>query len=129
MRTLTALVLTAVLSVGCSANLGKPLVTADTATVNALLDVKAAKDVRCDAGELPASTCKALAAAFVPVWDAYLAANALVTAEVPVEKLDEAITNFKTAATNFRDVVNTIQGNARQILLDLLAKALSRFDR
>lgn len=129
MRKLLSVVLISAMSVACAGNLAKVTVAADTTVVDALLAVKAAKDVPCDAGKIPASSCQAVSAAFVPVWDAYLTVNALVSAEAPIEKVDAAVIELKAAAAKFKDVVGTIQGDYKQILLDLLEQALRRFDR
>lgn len=129
MRKLLVVLLMSATSVACAGNLSNVVVTADTTVVDSLLAVKAAKDVPCDAGQLPASSCQALSAAFVPVWDGYLAVNALIGAEAPIEKVDAAVAEFKAAAAQFKDVVGTIQGDSKQLLLDLLEKALRKFDR
>jgi hypothetical protein len=116
------------ITVACGARPAEIYTAADTSTVAALTKFKSDKDARCDAEQLPASTCKAVAAAFVPVWDAYLAANSLITAEAPLVEVDAAIVKFRQAGEGLRDVVSQIQGNQRQILLDLLEAAIRNFD-
>ncbi len=128
-RLITTFALVAALAgVGCAGKVSRVVVQADTASVNQLLEVKNAKDVRCDAGEIPASSCVALAQAYVPVWDAYLATNAAIQAQKPLNEVDKLIANYKTAAIGFKDAVQNIQGDARQILLDLIEQAIKKFD-
>ena len=116
-------------SIGCAGKAAKVYVAADSAVVDVLLDFKNAKDVRCDAGEIPASSCEAIAKAFVPVWDAYLETNALLTAEAPIVEVDAAVVRYKAVATSLKDVVLEVKGEAKQLLLDLLESAIRRFDR
>lgn len=118
----------AALLTGC-ATVGGKLTTADTKAVTTLLDVKAEKDARCDAGDFPASNCQALASAFIPVWDAYLAVNAAILAEDPVAAVDGLVQNFKKVAQDFKDEVNKLNSAKKQLLLDILEGILSRYDR
>lgn len=128
-KKLIAIVALAAVTASCAGKAAQIYVTADSATVSTLAEFKAAKDVRCDAGVIPASSCQAVAKAFVPVWDAYLATNALVTAKAPLLEVDKAVVAYKDAAVNLRNVVQDIKGDARQILLDLLEKAIRTFDK
>lgn len=123
----TVLVATALVS-GC-ASASKFYVKADTAVVADLSKFKAEKDTRCDADQIPASACQAVSKAFVPVWDAYLAVNKLVTSEAPIEQVDAAVADLRKAAVDLQDALKNVQGNARTILEDLLVKALSRYNR
>lgn len=129
MNRLFALITAASLTVGCASGAGKVYVEADTKVVNTLLDFKAAKDVRCDANEIPASTCQAISQAFVPVFDAYITVNSLIAAEAPINEVDAAIAKFRGLAVVFKDVLSKVEGNARQILLDLLEAAIRKFDK
>jgi len=128
MKKILALVVVSALTVGCAGKVAKFYVEADTATVASLSKFKAEKDVRCDAEQIPASSCQAVAKAFVPVWDAYLAVNKLVTAEAPINEVDAAVVELRAAITDLKDAVASIQGDARKILLDLLEKALLKFE-
>lgn len=125
---LLPLILITTLLAGC-ASMGGKLTTADTKVVTTLLDVKAEKDTRCDAGDFPVSSCQALASAFIPVWDSYLAVNAAILAENPVSAVDELVQNFKKAAQDFKDEVNKLNSEKKQLLLDILEGILSRYDR
>lgn len=129
MKKLIATVLLAASLTACAGRAAQVYVQADSAAVAALSQFKAEKDVRCDAGQIPASSCQALAQAFVPVWDAYLATNALITAEAPLLEVDAAVADYKKAGIGLRDAVANVQGSYRQILLDLLERAIRQFDR
>lgn len=129
MKKVIAVVVLTVTTVACAGRVAQVYVEADSAAVASLSKFKADKDARCDAGQIPASACQAVAQAFVPVWDAYLAVNSLITAEAPIKEVDAAVVKFRQAAADLRDAVNKIEGNARQILLDFIEQALRRFDR
>jgi hypothetical protein len=128
MRKILVIVLVSVLAVSCAGKAAKIYVSADSAAVNSLLRFQSEKNVRCDAGQIPASTCEAVAKAFVPVWEAYLEVNALVSSEAPLPQIDVAIANFKAAGLKFKDALQNVQGNYRDLLLDLLEQALRKFD-
>jgi len=129
MRKILGVVAILALTTACAGRTAQVYVQADTATVNALSAFKAEKDVRCDAGQIPASSCEAVSKAFVPVWDAYLEVNALVTAEAPLPQVEAAVSKFKAAGVAFKDAVGAIQGDYRNLLLDLVEQALRKFDR
>ena len=113
---------------GC-ASASKFYVQADTAVVQDLSKFKTAKDTRCDAGEIPASTCQAISKAFVPFWDSYLAVNKLITSEAPLPEVDAAVAELRKAGVDLKDALKAVQGNARKILEDLLVAALNRYNR
>ncbi len=129
MKKLIVAVALVISTAACAGKASVVYVTADTKTVDVLSAVKNEKDVRCDAGKLPASTCRAVSAAFVPVWDAYLAANGLILAEAPLTEVDAAVSKFKVAVNDLKAVVQSVEGEAKQILLDLIEQALHKFDR
>lgn len=122
----TAVVLALTGAVGC-ASASKGYVQADTAVADNVIAFKAAKDARCDAGEIPASACLAVSKAFVPFLDAYLAVNRAVSAEAPIAEIDVAIKDLRAAAVDLQAALNEVAADKRKLLLDLLEAALRRY--
>ena len=127
-KLIVALVLAVSVS-ACAGRVSEVYVSGDSAVAAKLLEFKAQKDSRCDAGSIPASSCVAIAKAFVPFMDSYLAVNKLVSAEAPLEQVDAALAEFRAASTELQDVVRSVQGDARKILQDILVELLNRVPR
>ena len=104
---------------GC-ASASKNYVKVDTAVSQDILAFKAAKDARCDAGEIPASACLAVSKAFVPFLDAYLAVSRAIAAEAPIVEVDAAIAELKQAAVDLKDAISAIDADKRKLFQDLL---------
>lgn len=126
MKKLIAVILLTATVAGCAGRVSEVYVTGDSAVAAKLLEFKAQKDARCDAGTIPASSCVAIAKAFVPFMDSYLAVNKLVSAEAPLNQVDEALAAFRAAKVELQDAVNAIQGDSRKILQDILAELVKR---
>ena len=127
-RYFVPLILALALGVGACGKAAQVAVDADDAMFSRIEALKLAKDARCDAGEFPASACVALAKAFVPVWDSYLAVNRALASGTPLEKIGPTVDALKTAGRAFADEANRLQdGEGKRILLDILASVLARF--
>lgn len=127
-RYFVPLILALALSVSACGKAAQVAVDADDAMFSRIEAVKLAKDARCDSGEFPASACVAMAKAFVPLWDSYLAVNRALASGTPLEKLDVTVAALKDAGRGFAAEAQRLQdGEGKRILLDLLATVLARF--